>query len=746
MSACPLHSTPAARSGSLAGNGGVCTFSHRDDWDGDGPQWRQCVSGGRMLPPPPGSLLDPVGLAVDGTTVYVVDDMNQRVQAFDFQGRVKPMKYPIGNGIPGSGTYTIPGYRPYAAFPGYADFDGGYSGSQLKAPNGIAVDAAHQIAVADSGNFRIAVFDNEGSSIFNFVLPEQLGRAMRPTLVAVTPGATILPPGSTIPAGRENDRIVVTDWSHCMVQIYTSNFEPVKTLPEQLPAASMHDACKNADATPEYPQGTPTFDGEFSTVTGVTIDSSGHIYVTDHAQSVVQVFDLNGNTLGWIGKPGVQPAPGAIAGPVGVAVDHLGRVGVIDGGNSRIVFYSVAFAPLTNVPTATFEFQLDTVGSFSDYPMALAEQWGSTAEGLDPKGRFVATDPWGKQILRFELPELGIVDTQAFLLPVQPVGQPPDTLTGRGTFKVAVPRQKDGTVIDVETFVTPMEPGVAVVPGSTIPGNDDVPSIDIGAGEYVGYEFAYTTNSNVAQATFTINARGDFDGTNWLAQAEASARSSAPCAACDATHDLYWMNQDATPGPATAITNPTTGAWYPAGVAVRLSPVPDDGSISHIGWFYGGASEIFYAQRGATQQSPLGSTGYVEVQVGVPGASTVTYWAITTDGRVGVPQTVSLNIDLTPPSANFMIWPPYTGTADAAGQSWFNHDVTIGYVVTDVYSGSDQDTQSNPALADGQLTLTSEGRNQSQDVTIGDRAGHSAIFNSSTATGGRAVNMAARSS
>lgn len=727
--------------GSLAGNEGACTFSHRDDWDGDGPQWRQCVIGGRMLPPPPGALLDPVGLAVDGTTVYVVDDLNQRVQAFDFDGRVKPMKYPIGNGIPGSGTYSYSNYKPYETFPGYEAFDGGYSGSQLKAPNGIAVDGSHQLAIADSGNYRIAVFQNDGSAVFSVPMPEHLGIQTKPTLVAVTPGSMLVPPGTPLAPDRENDRVVVTDWSHCMVHVYKSNFELVKSLPEALPAVAAHDACKAADPSLDHPAGTPTFNGEFSTVTGVAIDQAGHIYVTDHAQNAVQVLDINGTTLGWIGKPGVQAAPGALSGPVGVAIDHLGRVGVIDAGNSRVVFYSVNYSP-ANVPSATFEFQLDTVVSVEDFPMGLAEQWGETADGLDPKGRFVATDAWGKQILRFELPELAIADAQAAILAVQPVGQPADQLTGRGTFKVAVPRQKDGAVLDVETFVEPVEAGVSVVPGSITPSNDEVPGIDIAPGEYAAYEFTYTTNATVTQATFLINARGDFDGTTYLAEAdEAQARSRASCVGCDATHEVHWLDQDETPGLATPTTNPTTGTWYPAGVFVRLLPTPADGSITHIAWYYDGASEIFYSQHGETQESALGTDGHVDVPVGVNGATTLTYWAITAEGSIGDPHTVDLNIDLTPPTATFLFWPPHTGTTDSAGQRWYNHDVTAGYVTSDVYSGTDHDAQTNPALPDGQLFFTAEGRAQSQNLVLTDRVGHAGTFNSATASGGRLVNI-----
>lgn len=732
-----------ATDGSLTASQGQCTFSNFFDtlYDAVSPQWRQCVEGNRMVPPPPGAMVDPVGVATDGTTVYVVDDQNNRVQAYDFDGHVKPMKYPIGNGIPGSGSYSYPSYFPYAGFPGYETFDGGYSGTQLNGPNGIAVDASHTIAVADSFNNRLAMFSSDGASLFNFTLPEQFGIQFKPTLVAVTPGATILPVGLGVPPGHENDRIVVTDWGHCMVQIYTADFTPVKTLPAELPAIAIHDACKSGDPSLAYPTGTPTFDGEFSTVTGVTVDQSGHIYVTDNAQNVVQVFDVNGNTLGWIGKPGVQPAPGAILGPVGVAIDHLGRVGVIDAGNSRVVFYDVAYSP-TNVPTATFSFQLDTVVSVGDFPMGLAEQWGTTANGLDPKGRFVATDPWGKQILRFELPELGIVDAQAAVLASQPPGQPVGQLTGRGTFKVAVPRQKDADVHDVKTFVVPQQPGVNVIAGSLTPTNSEVPAIDIGPAEFVPYEFLYTTTADVTEATFTINARGDFDGTTYLAEAPvAEARSRSLCATCDATHEVYWLNQGATPGLATPITNPTTGTWYPAGVSVRLLPIPADGSVTSIGWQYGGASSTFYTQHAVPQETPLGSAGYVDVPVGVAGTTTLTYWAITGEGSASAPHTVDLKLDLIGPTGAFLIWPPYTGSTDGAGQHWYNHNITVGYTTVDAQSGTDQDAVSNPALADDTITFATEGRDLSQDVSLTDRVGHVTVANSKTASGGQTVNI-----
>ena len=735
-------------------NDGECTYSHLDDYDNAGPQWRQCKAGLNMVPPPPGALLDPVGIAVDGDTVYVVDDFNSRVQAYDFDGRVKPMQFPIGNGIPGIGPYSYasltPAYRPYATFPGYETFNGGYSGSKVNAPNGIAVDAAHNIILADSGNHRIAVFNNIGQELFDFALPDHLGTQFKPTLVAITPGATVLPPGSTIPPGHESDRIVVTDWAHCFVRIYKANFEEVRSLPANFPAVAMHDACLNpGDANdPNFPP-VNSGPGEFSTVTGAIVDDLGHIYITDHAQSVVQVFNVNGDTVGRIGKPGVQPAPGEINGPVGLAFDHRHRLGVIDGGNSRVVFYSLQFDPQTDAPTATFEFQLDVTVSVQDFPMGLAEQVGS-GPGLDPKGRFLATDPFNRRVLRFELPELGIADAQAPFLDPAPVGTPAGTQVGHGTFKVLVPKQKLASVKKVEVTVVPVEPDVTITPGSIKPIDPALagpPQIlpNIAPGEYVSYEFYYTAPDSVRKATFKIDAKGDFDSATGIYKAiapQGEAQSRATCGAlCDATHQVYWLDQDSHPGLASTIHNNVTGDWYPDRVFVRVTPEPIDADVAAIGWYYGGNAAVFYPQKGDTQETALPTSRQIDIPFGVDGASQLYYWAISSDGSIGSTHVVNLNIDLQPPTGTFVLWPPYTGTPDAVGARWFNRPVTAGYNVSDALSGTDADVNVPLTTPDGLVQFTAEGRNQFTTVTVVDRVARATVLNSALSNGGRYVNI-----
>jgi DNA-binding beta-propeller fold protein YncE len=101
--------------------------------------------------------------------------------------------------------------------------------------------------------------------------------------------------------------------------------------------------------------GTPgSADGQFNSPHGVTVDSSGYVYVADTGNSRIQKFQLikainpcpAGTTqvvagvcfvTKW-GTPG--SADGQFMGPGGVSVDSSGHVYVADTGNNRIqVFF-----------------------------------------------------------------------------------------------------------------------------------------------------------------------------------------------------------------------------------------------------------------------------------------------------------------------------------------------------------------------------------------------------------------------
>ncbi|MEM7115242.1 MAG: 6-bladed beta-propeller [Chloroflexota bacterium] len=75
-------------------------------------------------------------------------------------------------------------------------------------------------------------------------------------------------------------------------------------------------------------------DGEFNTASGITVDSSGNVYVADTANNRVQKFDSNGNHLLTIGGSGT--GAGRFNNPKDVAVDSSGNIFVADSGNNRI--------------------------------------------------------------------------------------------------------------------------------------------------------------------------------------------------------------------------------------------------------------------------------------------------------------------------------------------------------------------------------------------------------------------------
>ena len=675
---------------------GECTFSQEGDYDYVGAtKDRQCkTADGSMVAPPLGSLLNPVSVAVDRAKVYVSDSFNHRVQLFDFDGNPTALAHPIGNGMRGDG--------PYA-------YAGGDSGQQLNEPYGIALDAAGRILVADAGNARVAIFNPDGSVAFGteaapvnaLVIPNLAGAIARPQGVQLTPGATVLTPGSIPSAvpdvnGRvaADDRIVVTDWTGCSVYIYDTGFNLIKRMPETLPPPAMaqNGVCWNPGS------GHITTDGEFSTVTGLAVDAAGHIFVADHAQNVVQVFDRNGVTIGWVGKPPVLPEGSpmpdyALSGPVGVGLDHLGRLGVVDGGNARVAFYDLDFSSGTVL--ATFRFQLDTTVSVEDFPIGMAEQVGTVAEGLDPKGRFIVTNPLRRRMLRFELPEIAILSASAD--------------AGTGTFDVIVPAQKldgvHGVTVSVTSGDATIDSITPVIPAGGGP-------VDIAAAHSARYQFTYTSSN--PSATFQLNATGD----SGLAVAEEVAVvARASCVSCGLTAAVFDYPVNWQPRPGSVHACPVVAPGQHSNrVVVRITPTVDE-EVTSILWSVTGEAANYLGY--ATFDAPVSAGNpFVDVPILWEGRSAITFRPVTATGTIGAPQSLDIWVDLMAPEVTFSGWTPPSGH-DAFGLDWNNTDVTVNYHVADLLSG--------PATPDGTIALLNEGRHQEPTLTAVDNVGHSEL-------------------
>ena len=128
----------------------------------------------------------------------------------------------------------------------------GSANGQFDSPNGVTVDSADRIIVADANNHRIQIFDSAGSHIQSF---GSLGSA---------DGQFSTPRGVTVDSA---DRIIVADRDNSRIQIFDSSGSHIQSF------GSFGSA-----------------DGQFDFPVGVTVDSAGRIIVSDLGNNRIQIF------------------------------------------------------------------------------------------------------------------------------------------------------------------------------------------------------------------------------------------------------------------------------------------------------------------------------------------------------------------------------------------------------------------------------------------------------------------------
>ena len=234
----------------------------------------------------------PYGVAVDASgTVYVADTYNRRIRKITPEG--------VATTLAGSGTY------------GFADGTG--AAAQFGNPRGVAVDPSGTVYVADSGNHRIrkitpagVVTTLAGSGVAGFA--DGSGTAAQfynPYGVAVDPSGTVY----------------VADWYNRRIR---------KITPEGVVTTLAGSISGYADGAGEAAQ--------FDSPIGVAVDASGTVYVADsnHIRKITPagvVTTMAGSTRGLADGTG---SAAQFYAPRGVTVDSSGTVYVADTGNNRV--------------------------------------------------------------------------------------------------------------------------------------------------------------------------------------------------------------------------------------------------------------------------------------------------------------------------------------------------------------------------------------------------------------------------
>lgn len=230
----------------------------------------------------------------------------------------------------------------------------GTGDGQFTTPRSLAVGPDGLIYVADTGNHRIQVLDQEG----NFLLKwgsegTEPGQFNEPWGIAVGPDGTVY---------------VADTWNH-RVQSFTSTGQFLNSVGTFVNVQS-------------DPQAQP---GSFWGPRDIAIDADGNIYVTDTGNKRIQKFTPDLQFLQVWGGGGV--IPGFFEEPVGIDIDNNGNIYIADTWNRRVQKFDSNFTPLTQWDVAGWESE-----SVVNKPYL----------AVDGQGRVLISDPEGYRIIAYD--------------------------------------------------------------------------------------------------------------------------------------------------------------------------------------------------------------------------------------------------------------------------------------------------------------------------------------------------------
>ena len=313
--------TPAGVISTVAGNGNVGTATGTD---GDGGAATAA------------NLNHPTALAVDSSgNLYIADSGNNRIRRVNTLGTISTVA-----GTGNVGTPTGP------------DGDGAAAtAAQLNAPNGIAIDAAGNLYIGDSGDNRI----RQVNTIGNITTVAGSGNA----------GFTNGPPTSADLNSPDGLRVD----SSGNIYFADQNNGAVREL---INATLLTLAGTGAQGYNGDNQ--QAISAELNNPKDVQIDAAGNIYIADFTNNRVRQVNVFGTilTLAGNGTPGFTGDNGAasnaeLSGPSGLALDHAGNLYIADTANNRVRKVNTGplnfgFVNVGSNTTQTATLQINTEG------------------------------------------------------------------------------------------------------------------------------------------------------------------------------------------------------------------------------------------------------------------------------------------------------------------------------------------------------------------------------------------------
>ncbi len=263
---------------------------------------------------------NPGGLAIDTTgNLYVADEANHRIRQITPSGDVTTF---AGSGVAGFG-------------------DGPKSTALFLYPAGVAVDAAGNVFVADTGNHRIRQISIASGNV---------------TTLAGTGVSGITADGAANVAQFASPRGVAVDSAGNNVWVADTGNQRVR----QILSGSVFSIA--GDGTAGFADGVGA-EAQFSSPTGIAVDENGLVYVSDSGNHRIRTVKTDGTVVtlagsgidGTVDSPttgsGLYPATATqFSSPSGISIDSAGRIFVTQSSLVREIARAVELPTVTVTP------------------------------------------------------------------------------------------------------------------------------------------------------------------------------------------------------------------------------------------------------------------------------------------------------------------------------------------------------------------------------------------------------------
>lgn len=232
-------------------------------------------------------------------------------------------------------------------------------------PTDLAIDpGSGRIYVVDSGADRVHAFDTDGTLAWSVgVRGAPNGQFKHPSAIAVD---------------AANHRVVVADQDNFRVQVFSDSGLFLFRFGYRikfLPGGSS--------------------EGWFPRTSGLAVDATGRIYVTDAAMGTLRIFTPAGAELGKVVSYG--SGPGQLQTPQDVAFDTLGRVLVANGNVGTVEVYDAPGLSLESIAPLYFEGVNESVHDATPRDLRarlLAKSFENRGGGSRSSGTVAAASTW----------------------------------------------------------------------------------------------------------------------------------------------------------------------------------------------------------------------------------------------------------------------------------------------------------------------------------------------------------------